>query len=970
MFDDNFYRVVKFVQELLLDMGDKSSISPALIAGKIVLVVNMQPSWGIGLDRDAVTDELIRRFSLWIGKDTTLENAAGHEAWLDSSRKSDWRYWRRYREWIERDLSWKAVDALDRSSDRILGLLEDPQRQGNWDRRGLVVGHVQSGKTSNYTGLICKAADAGYKVVIVLAGLHNNLRSQTQIRLEEGFLGYDTNAHEDSRNILGVGEFDSDPDIHPNCATNRSEKGDFNKRVANHLAVSPEQRPWLFVVKKNKTSLTHLLRWIQNHVADSSGPNIDEGAATLDGLPRVRKRVTKLPALIIDDEADHASVDTQELVVTEDGIADDEHQPTTINRLIRRILFSFSRSAYVGYTATPFANIFIHERGITKEEGPDIFPAAFIHNLATPSNYVGPARIFGLNTQFGRAGGLPLIREVHTDELTAPDGSWMPPKHRNGHLPVFRGKRCLPPSLVQAIDSFVIACAVRRIRGQEAEHCSMLIHVTRFKSVQGEVYSQVDEHLSQMRQRLIRGIDCAATFARLRELWETDFLDTTHAVSNYDYGQGEVGPITWPEIESVLPDVISDIQTRIINGTAKDALDYEEQKEKGLKVIAIGGDKLSRGLTLEGLCTSYFLRASRMYDTLMQMGRWFGYRPGYLDLCRLYTTADLIEWFGHITDAAEELRQEFDLMVDAGATPREYGLKVQSHPILMVTSRLKMRAARNLMLSFSGQLLETVVFFKESSRLGKNFLAAQRFVVGLGTPHEINPERCRAGKADTWSGYLWRGVESGEVCSFLLGYESHPAAYKVNSAMLAEFTRSMSTIGELTRWTVAIVGSSSGNVFSITPTIKIGMNKRTGNKGTSDDGVFDRYSIGRLLDPKDESIHLSDEEWSAALDITRAARNPDPARLVDASIPDTPNGPSIRRVLGFGNATVPASPERGLLILYLLDPTRAEVWSDTDAKEIPPVVGFGISFPGSNSGVKVEYKVNNVLWEQEYGASE
>lgn len=196
------------------------------------------------------------------------------------------------------------------------------------------------------------------------------------------------------------------------------------------------------------------------------------------------------------------------------------------------------------------------------------------------------------------------------------------------------------------------------------------------------------------------------------------------------------GDPSWSQIEAALPDAIADIEVRKINGTAKDALDYAERGETGLKVIAIGGDKLSRGLTLEGLCVSYFLRASKMYDTLMQMGRWFGYRPGYLDLCRLYTTSDLEEWFEHITEAAEELREEFDLMAASGATPREYGLKVQSHPVLMVTSRLKMRAARSLMLSFSGQLMETVSLYRDPAILERNLEATRAFVRSLGRPAE------------------------------------------------------------------------------------------------------------------------------------------------------------------------------------------------------------------------------------------
>ncbi len=166
-------------------------------------------------------------------------------------------------------------------------------------------------------------------------------------------------------------------------------------------------------------------------------------------------------------------------------------------------------------------------------------------------------------------------------------------------------------------------------------------------------------------------------------------------------------------LSPLLGQVVSSIEVRQINGSARDILDYELNRETGLNVIAIGGDKLSRGLTLEGLTVSYFLRASRMYDTLMQMGRWFGYRPGYLDLCRLYTTPELNEWFQHITEANEELRQEFDHMAAVGGTPRDYGLKVMSHPALMITSRVKLRTGIELQLSFAGSISETVVFHRD-----------------------------------------------------------------------------------------------------------------------------------------------------------------------------------------------------------------------------------------------------------------
>ena len=950
--EENRLKVVKLAQVFLIEDGDdRSSITPALIAEKIDKVLAVWPKWGEGLDRQWVTDELIRRFSLWVGQDTTLQNNEGHRPWLNAVRKQDWRYWQRYREWLEGNLSWKTVDALDQSTDTILGLLEDPLREGSWDRRGLVVGHVQSGKTGSYTGLICKAADAGYKIIIVLAGMHNNLRSQTQIRLDEGFLGFATHPDPEIVEFIGVGKDGLDAGIKPNCATNRSDKGDFNTRIARHLAITPEQRPWLFVVKKNKTVLKRLFDWIRNHAANTKDPETG------------RKLVTHLPLLVIDDEADHASVDTGEQVFDTEGKPDEDHEPKAINSLIRKILHAFTRSAYIGYTATPFANIFIHERGETREEGADLFPAAFIVNLAAPSNYVGPARVFGLATPEGRKGGLPLVREI--EDYATGDGrrGWMPQKHPNGHHPRHEGKDILPPSLIEAIDAFLLACTVRRIRRQQNEHCSMLVHVTRYTSVQREVHRQIEDNVRHLRQRILRRIDHEQEMERMKKLWEEDFLPSAEAVQICQPDLATLALPSWNEIQALLPDTISELEVRMINGTAKDALNYSEHEGTGLKVIAIGGDKLSRGLTLEGLCVSYFLRASKMYDTLMQMGRWFGYRPGYLDLCRLYTTGELVEWFGHIAEAAEELREEFDLMAASGATPREYGLKVQSHPVLMVTSRLKMRTAKNLMLSFSGQVLETVSLFREPLELEKNLHAAKRLVDAMGEPAEVGPERSRNGRTDKWAGgFLWSNVPATDIVEFLLAYKTHPAAHKVNSAMLAEFVGSMSRVGELTHWTVALIGVGSGEEWEFTPSVRVRMNKRTADKQRTD-----RYSIGRLLDPKDEAIDLGEAEWKAALAITRSARKPDAARLQDSREPEIPNGPAIRKVRGFGAEGIAAHPERGVLLIYTLDASKAEI--DFPAGT-PPVIAFGISFPGSYSGVKVEYKVNNVLWEQEYGPSE
>lgn len=939
---------VNIAQTLL--RNEKAEITPALITAKVKLAASILAVPGVPpIDEMLVVAELVRRFSHWIGKASCLQDSEGHVPWLSASRKKEWRYWQRYQTLLEQKLAVDVVEALNDSTDEILGFLEDPRRDGEWDRRGLVVGHVQSGKTGNYSGLVCKAADAGYKVIIVLAGMHNNLRSQTQIRLEESFLGYETSVNRDPGKPIGVALIDSDPRIHPHCATTRADNGDFNSAVARNFAISPEERPWLFVVKKGKPVLTQLLKWIRGHVADVTDPKTG------------RRIVTNLPLLVIDDEADNASVDTGEQLFNEDGSADEDHQPKAINSLIRKILNSFSKSAYVGYTATPFANIFIHRSGTTTEEGSDLFPQSFIINLAAPSNYVGPSRLFGRSTIEGRVGGLPLSREI-LDHFNAEDGvGWMPPKHKRDHIPVYEGQEALPPSLGEALRSFVLSCAARACRGQGTEHASMLIHVTRLVNVQDRVRSQVEEAVKRMRQRILRGTDSEALLAQMKDLWESDFLPTIAevAVIAPELGDQPKTP-SWQEIVDALPDVLSDIVVRPINGTAKDALDYSENQEKGLKVIAIGGDKLSRGLTLEGLCTSYFVRTTKMYDTLMQMGRWFGYRPGYVDLCRLYTTDELVEWFGHIADASEELREEFDTMVQRGATPAEYGLKVRSHSVLTVTSPLKMRNAETLSLSYSGSAPQTIAMFNESRQLGVNLAATDRLISAVGEQCEFAPTRKRDDGSDDWKrSSLWRDVGSELILDFLDSYLTHPRSTSANSTVLAEFTRKMNEQGELKLWTVALLAEGfPGEPHRFSSGLEI-----ANFPSRSDSNIVGRYSIGVLTDPSDEAIDLDYEPWRKALDMTLEVWAPDPARN-RMKPPSRPSGKKIREMRGADTGRL----NRGVLLLYPLSPY-------SDGKPIvagwsSPIVAFAIAFPSSESGIKVEYKVDHLYWRQEYGASE
>lgn len=941
--------VIQIVQTLLLSIQDKSKITTEVLNQKIDLAILLDPNYKENLDREYVIEELIRRYSVWIGKDNILINESGHIPWLTNTRKKEWKYWQRYKQWKDKKLPWVSLKALDDSTDTILGLLEDPKRTDSWDRRGLVVGHVQSGKTDNFTGLICKAADAGYKIIIVLAGMHNNLRSQTQMRLDEGFLGYETHSDPNKIRIIGVGNIDSGV-LRPNYVTNRTDKGDFSNKLASGTGISPEQRPWLFVVKKNKTVLTRLYKWIHDHVADTTDQQTK------------RKIVTNFPLIIIDDEADHASVDTGEQIFDEFGIPNEEYEPKAINSLIRKILHLFSRKAYVGYTATPFANIYIHEHAETKKEGKDLFPESFIINLATPSNYIGPSRVFGVSEGAKiRKGQLPIIHEV--DDHNSDDGStgWMPTQHKSDHIPYHGSEFSIPLSLVEAVDSFILACAVRQLRKQGDQHTSMLVHVTRFKLVQKEVFGNVDKYVKKISQRIIRGIDNHDILLRLKNLWENDFIPTNIKMNEEFSDLCAESLPNWNDVELILPEIMEQINVRMINGTAKDVLDYKDRAD-GLKVIAIGGDKLSRGLTLEGLCVSYFLRPSKMYDTLMQMGRWFGYREGYLDLCRVYTTSDLVKWFEHITDASLELREEFNLMIDSGGTPRDYGLKVQSHSTLLVTSPVKMRNGKKLLLSFSNSLNETVSFYHDKETLENNFNALKSLANKLPKPNSIKLRKrdVSDNSESSVSGhYYWKNISYIHVIKFLEEYTTHKESYKVNNILLKNFIEKMVRRGELTSWN--IVFKSGGLIdrpVNISESLIVLRAERAINGRHND-----RYAIRKLLSSSDECIPLSNEEWEEALRITieNAKKNPEKYKQT----PTTPSGISTRIIRGKGiEAISNGRPEEGLLVIYLPeDPNNLYPNSDI------PFVGFGLSFPYSDSDEKVEYIVNNTEWEMNYDSS-
>lgn len=851
-----------------------------------------------GLNKESLIRQIEEVYRIRQDDFKKIERSERRLPWLREKKTSiSWRFWNRYREYleVEKNFSLEVVNKLDNLTDDILDSLFDPHRKIEIDKKGLVVGQVQSGKTANYTGLICKAADSGFKLIIVLAGIHNNLRSQTQLRLDEGFLGRHTKeiTNNDS-NVIGVGLIDGLISAH--SLTTSLENGDFTSNSSNVHGLDFNTGDTIIaVIKKNP----HVLRRINNWLK-TQGIEHDTG-----------RFISNKSLLLIDDEADNASI----------NISNDPEKRSTINDLITQILTRFRKSAYVGYTATPFANIFI------PLEEDNLFPRDFIINIPAPSNYIGPDKIFGFNLVEDEQESdivLPIINRINDYD------TFVPNRHKkDDQLPTK-----LPDSLKRSIRCFIITCSIRRLRGQTAVHNSMLVHVSRFVRWQDFIAELIENQFNYYR----RGIDQndPTIIEEFRNTFETDemgyksYVTVSNQILNSELTtiDSQVQIHTWKDVLFHLNDAASRIKVRAIHGGSGEALDYYGHKN-GLSVIVVGGNKLSRGLTLEGLSVSYYLRASRMYDTLMQMGRWFGYRAGYVDLCRLFTSRELNEWFCHITNASEELREEFDDMSkDAGSTPDQYALKVRTLPgILLVSAINKMRQAVNFDLSYSEKLVQTNILYCKQEEVEYNFKIINSFLNKIESSPGSDNEKI-----------VFKNVSPNLIMDELISqYKFHPHLKTINPSLIKQYIRNCNLNGELIEWTVALFKTQSkdANQFKLTIDNKIdeyiGMTIRNPKQGTS--SIGDNTYI-----PKNSNILSPSHQY---IDIS--------------PLPENPTGKKIRGI---------RDPRTALLMIYPLDPVVIR------GNYATPIFGFALSFPKSPSNVSVKYAAHQQLvqyldWEED-----
>ncbi|MEU7971014.1 Z1 domain-containing protein [Micromonospora sp. NPDC049089] len=882
-----------------------------------------------GFVPEELRDEVGRR---WNADRVTLEPVSvlskdGPRAWFDSYDPAAGYYWPRLREWllVEKGRTESSIDAIDTATDKILSMLEDPGPggSGSFQIRGLVVGYVQSGKTANFTALIAKAYDAGYRIVIVLSGIHNSLRRQTQLRLEDELgLAPDeagrrgVGAPEHGRQIIRMTGAEVWQDFHPGTADASLLQGNV---------------PLIFVIKKNASVLRRLVGWLEE------------------------RQPVSTPVLIIDDEADQASINTggnrQLLEEVVDLVAEDvdaaadgldlvsaqtqaeEINPSVINGLVRQLLHRFRRVSYVGYTATPFANVLINHEAMDREVAEDLYPRDFIVSLPPPHGYYGPERLFGREALAGEGGenveGIDVIRRVrdHEARLLTP---------ARGAPPV----NALPQSFDDALADFILATAARDTRTGGSPASAMLIHGSQYTYQQDAIAALVRERLSVLRQRWRYDNEHAAPEFQRR--WEEHFVPVTGAIAADRH-------LKFSEIEPAIARLFrGELPVLVLHNRSTDELDYERNPD--LRAVVIGGNKLSRGLTIEGLLVSYYVRNANYFDTLLQMGRWFGYREDYVDLTRLWTTTDLNQRFRDLATAEEDLRREIRLYEILGKTPRDFAPRIRAHETMRITAPNRMGSAREISYDFSGTLFQTILFqIDDQDWLRHNLDATRRLLGRLGPPSAVGPDGLPA----------WRDVDWREIEEFLgdAGYRTAPGSQR-SSLALREYIAIQAKHRELVRWRVAVrgrqnidtvLGSEDLHIQGFGPVACISR-ARDGHSETS---------IGTLVNPVsrgnpgagDEDIGLGDEDrkWAAAA-----------ADALDVSYPV-----ALRHR---------RPPTEGLLLLYPISAySKPKESTSSGERKGPPkqplfdnpdehgetVIGMAISFPASESPATIRYVVGS-----------
>lgn len=802
-----------------------------------------------------------------------IRKDGGRPTWYSGARTRVGQ-WPDYRNRLEQGgLPGDAVESIHRSTDRILGQCANPKAVGD-RRKGLVIGYVQSGKTANFTGLIAKAVDEGYRIIIVLAGMYTNLRVQTQIRLQKD-LGTDV-----------VKE-------HGGTVWQRfTSRNDDMGKDNNPGVLSSTSSVALMVVKKHEMRLANVTKFLESIPA-----------ATLNHRP----------VMIIDDESDQATPNTlgaKDLV-------------STINKRIRALWAAVPTGTYVAYTATPFANVFIDP----SDEG-DLYPEDFVSVLPKPDSYMGSELFFDVD-QTVDSGEDEVIHQL-AHEVPEHEAQIFTPRPKK--IDEFSPE--MTPTLAAAIRWFILATAIRELRTSKSRDSSMLVHTSQLVRVHQQTKEVISGFISDV------ALDIDDQEAEFRSVYEEE-KDRAASLRGSEEMPGWAA--LWPAAKKVLEGVV----VKIDNGASDDRLVYDPDSTQ--TVIAVGGGTLSRGLTLEGLVVSYFLRSSNTYDTLLQMGRWFGFRPGYADLVRVWMGPGLLDEYAHLATVEKQLRDEVAEMEKEGRTPREFAIKVKSHPgRLEITSKGKMEAARLARAGLGGTRRQTIYLDKSAAGRERALEASSRLVrraIEIGRPALARG----AHSARRNSTRMYQGLTNSDLLAFLEQYWVSPTDRWLQPEGMASW---LGRHGADAEWNLVLVSGSSKSDHEYAPGVTVQTSRRAPLKSRN----WSASTLGVDLPEDAEIVNIralmAGDDY--LLDFRILADN---GELDENDIKEL-NETDTRKVGEVKNARSLIRPDQGTILLYAIDgqsEPRKDSTTRTRMDADGTIIGLGVVFPHAEDEDPEEY---------------
>lgn len=849
----------------------------------------------VGLEK--IAEEQTKDIDIIGGQAMIMDEGEGNEVTIPMSRQSSWQLYKNrllskgFKEYVVNDLEKTTLKILKRLSKDTTEILPV---------KGLVIGNVQSGKTANMAALMAMAADWGWNMFIVLSGTIENLRQQTHARLCSDLFS----------------DLKHPGNLYWTALEHLSKKSAYGQRAQDlHFEEDPQNRCRYFTVcLKNPARLRKLIQWLQSDI----------------------NKQKQMKILVIDDESDQAGINTADI---------SNGDRRTINRLIcnlvngknekgQELQVKYKAMNYIGYTATPYANV-LNEAG---EES--LYPRSFISTLGVSKEYFGPQQIFGIDG--GDYDGMDIVRTIRQQDLDE-----IKQIHDEASL-------YIPQSLKNALCWFMCGVACMRLWGH-AQPISMLIHTSQktehhrniADAIKNWIRSKESEEICNMCEKVWNEETQKLTFQKFREQYP-----------DYDRKDKEIPQ--YPNFSDIKEQLLILLKKEISNIPLgeEEELEYHEGihlcidncknnglNEDGMYVrlaypnskntpspapafIVVGGATLSRGLTIEGIISTFFLRSVNQADTLMQMGRWFGYRKGYELLPRLWITAKTNDQFKFLSALDQELREEIHYMDTMGLSPAQYGPKVKNTPkysFIRITAKNRMQSAKPTDMDFSGSFSQTYLFDNDIEKLSNNKRTAEEFITNLGEPEKR--KECNQHAENTM---IWRNVNFSFIKELLINYQFQDRLMVFNDIYsVISWIENITKEGKLENWNVVVAGKINGTNKWKLPYGDITKVNRTRKADYKEEKII---NIGALRDPRDIIADVDLDGQSEELI--------DSVRNFKSKV-----AKEIRSLAGLD--TVPQ------LIIYIIDKdSKVERSSESrkDLDAVEDIVGICMNIPGGKRG--------------------